>query len=93
MSRRQSWQIIQVYIQIYMKDYMYHNTQQPLCILQYFKMNIKAITATPLFLFTSGDAIKEALSVLMLCMPSNRQRPFPYRTKMVEHFHVLSVFS
>ena len=38
------------------------------------------------------DTFKEALSVLMLCAPSNRQS---YDTKIVnfEYFHVLSVFS
>ena len=39
--------------------------------------------------------LKESLSVLMLCAPSNRRRPFSYHTKMTdfEHFRVLSVFS
>ena len=34
----------------------------------------------------------EALSVLMLCAPSKRQRPFSYHTKMAdfEYFRVLS---
>ena len=38
--------------------------------------------------------VKE-LSVLMLCAPNNRRRPFLYHTKMAdfEYFHVLSVFS
>ena len=37
------------------------------------------------------DDIKEALSVLMLCTPSNGQRPFSYYTKMVD-FQVFSCF-
>ena len=39
--------------------------------------------------------LKETLSVLMLCAPSNRRRPFSYHTKMAdfEYFRVLSVFS
>ena len=37
----------------------------------------------------------EALSVLMLCAPNNRRRPFSYHTKMAdfEYLSVLSVFS
>ena len=40
------------------------------------------------------DDIKEALSVLMLCTPSNSQQPFSYHTKLADfkYFHVLSVF-
>ena len=36
----------------------------------------------------------EALSILMLCAPNNRRRPFSYHMKMAdfEHFRVLSVF-
>ena len=39
--------------------------------------------------------LKQSLSVLMLCAPSNRRRPFSYHTKMAdfEYFRVLSVFS
>ena len=42
-----------------------------------------------------GGQVKEALSVLMLCAPSNRWRPFLYHTKMMDfkYFRVLSVFS
>ena len=38
---------------------------------------------------------KITLSVLMLCAPSNRRRPFSYHTKMAdfEYFRVLSVSS
>ena len=44
---------------------------------------------------TRKSPIKEALSVLMLCAPNNRRRPFSYHAKMAdfEHFRVLSVFS
>ena len=37
---------------------------------------------------------QEALSVLMLCAPNKRSRPFSYDTKMAdfEYFRVLSVF-
>ena len=43
----------------------------------------------------SSCYIKEALSVLMLCAPSNRRQPFSYNTKMadVEYFRVFAVFS
>ena len=30
------------------------------------------------------EKVREALSVLMLCAPSNRRRPFSYHTKMAE---------
>ena len=38
---------------------------------------------------------KEALSVLMLCAPCNRRRPFSYHTKMTdfEYFRVLLILS
>ena len=38
--------------------------------------------------------IKEALSLLMLCAPSNSQRPFSYHTIMAdfEHSHIFPVF-
>ena len=38
---------------------------------------------------------QEALSVLMLCAPSNRRRPLYYHTKMADfgYFRILSVFS
>ena len=41
------------------------------------------------------DDAKEALSVLMLCAPSNCPWPFLYHMKMAdfEYFRVLSVFS
>ena len=47
------------------------------------------------FLTISSYYIKEALSVLMLCEPSNRRQPFSYNTKMadVEYFRVLALFS
>ena len=42
-----------------------------------------------------SDFLKEVLSVLMLCAPSNCRRPFSYHTKMAdfEYFRVLSIFS
>ena len=45
--------------------------------------------------FVLSYYIKDALSVLMLCEPSNRRQPFSYNTKMadVEYFRVLALFS
>ena len=45
------------------------------------------------FLLVNGE-FAEALSVLLLCAPSNRQRPFSYHTKIADFdfFRVLSVF-
>ena len=42
-----------------------------------------------------SEALKQALSLLMPCAPSNRRRPFSYHTKMAdfEYPRVLSVFS
>ena len=42
-----------------------------------------------------SEFLKEVLSVLMLCAPSNHRRPFSYHTKMAdfEYFRVLSIFS
>ena len=39
--------------------------------------------------------VSEALTVLMLCAPNNRRRPFSNHTKLadLEYFRVLSVFS
>ena len=50
---------------------------------------------TTFLLETEPQILKEALSVLMLCAPNNRQRPFSYHTKMAdfEYFRVLSALS
>ena len=60
---------------------------------------IKAPLATKFYrTITSKQSavdIKEALSVLMLCMANNCWRTFSYHTKMadLEYFHLLSIFS
>ena len=63
------------------------------CTLQCWCSLLKLTAATCDKILTSGDPkfqilteeqLKEVLSVLMLCAPDNRRRPFSYHTKMAD---------